>query len=153
LLLVKPGEDESQLVVGSKTTSKLASLGEEWSDTERFTKGKTFCNDERGLLLELVTAAPPRRAVDTTMLVFPNYTRESVRSIPRLYHPGLTDNSEEEHKVYPLRLLTRMTREVHILVWMHHWGDPIRHYCVDRMLSWNGCTVETNGLQSVTTMR
>jgi hypothetical protein len=29
--------------------------------------------------------------------VFPNYTPESVRSIPWLCHPGLTDVDEEEH--------------------------------------------------------
>jgi broad specificity phosphatase PhoE len=111
LLLVKHGEDESQLVVGG-SKSKTAGTNSDPGLTGRGVgqtlnvsrRVATFCNDETGLLPELVVSAPLRRAVDTAMLVFPNYTPESVRSIPWLCHPGLTDidehdDSETEHDV------------------------------------------------------
>jgi broad specificity phosphatase PhoE len=98
LLLVKHGEDESQL--GSKTAGTNSDpgltgrgVGQTLNVSRRVA---TFCNDETGLLPELVVAAPLRRAVDTAMLVFPNYTPESVRSIPWLCHPGLTDVDEHD---------------------------------------------------------
>ena len=102
LLLVKHGEDESQLVVGSSksktgTNSDPGLTGRGVGQTLNVSRRvATFCNDETGLLPELVVAAPLRRAVDTAMLVFPNYTPESVRSIPWLCHPGLTDVDEHD---------------------------------------------------------
>jgi hypothetical protein len=94
LLLVKHGEDESQLVAGNKTTSDPGLTGRGIGQTLNVSRRvATFCNDETGLLPELVVAAPLRRAVDTAMMAFPNYTPESVRSIPWLCHPGLTDDS------------------------------------------------------------
>jgi broad specificity phosphatase PhoE len=110
LLLVKHGEDESQILEGlgsskSNTTSDPSLTGRGVGQTLNVSRRvATFCNDETGLLPELVVAAPLRRAVDTAMLVFPNYTPESVRSIPWLCHPGLTDvdehdDSETEHGV------------------------------------------------------
>jgi broad specificity phosphatase PhoE len=106
LLLVKHGEDESQNSSSKTGTNSDPGLtgrgvGQTLNVSRRVA---TFCNDETGLLPELVVAAPLRRAVDTVMLVFPNYTPESVRSIPWLCHPGLTDvdehnDSEKEHGV------------------------------------------------------
>jgi broad specificity phosphatase PhoE len=107
LLLVKHGEDDSQLAVGSsniKSSRKKGSkndpgltgrgVGQTLNVSRRVA---TFCNDETGLLPELVVAAPLRRAVDTAMLVFPNYTPDSVRSIPWLCHPGLMDVDEHDN--------------------------------------------------------
>jgi hypothetical protein len=95
LLFVKHGEDESQLVAGSKTNSDPGLTGRGIGQTLNVSRRvATFCNDETGLNPELVVAAPLRRAVDTAMMVFPNYTPESVRSIPWLCHPGLTDDSD-----------------------------------------------------------
>jgi hypothetical protein len=77
LLLVKHGEDESQLVgVGGSsktgTNSDPSLTGRGVGQTLNVSRRvATFCNDDTGLLPELVVAAPLRRAVDTAMLVFP----------------------------------------------------------------------------------
>jgi broad specificity phosphatase PhoE len=99
LLLVKHGDSKTGTSSDPGLTGR--GVGQTLNVSRRVA---TFCNDETGLLPELVVTAPLRRAVDTAMLVFPNYTPESVRSIPWLCHPGLTDvdehdASETEHGV------------------------------------------------------
>lgn len=97
LLLIKHGEDESQL---GKTASDHdpaltgRGIGQTLNVSRRVA---TFCNDETGLLPELIVAAPLRRALDTAMLVFPHYSPESVRCIPWLCHPGLADVDVDEN--------------------------------------------------------
>jgi hypothetical protein len=50
----------------------------------------TFCNDETRFLPELVVVAPLRRAIQTALLSFPQYSPHTVRSVPWICHPAAT---------------------------------------------------------------
>jgi len=42
----------------------------------------TFCNDETGLLPELFVVAPDKRSVESALLAFPQFSPQSVKSVP-----------------------------------------------------------------------
>lgn len=63
----------------------------------------TFCNDETKLLPELVVVAPLRRAIQTSLLSFPQYSPHTVRAIPWICHPNVTASNYDMQDLLQLQ--------------------------------------------------
>jgi hypothetical protein len=63
----------------------------------------TFCNDETRFLPDLVVVAPLRRAIQTALLSFPQYSPHTVRSVPWICHPAATGTCYDVQDILRLR--------------------------------------------------